>query len=198
VYRTLNILTDTSLQVRLVRITYHDTQKNHPDIQTWAFFVEDEDDFADRMGAKLVEDRVSPETLVPGCLTRLYAFEYMIGNLDWDIPSGKNIITLAFPNGARVAVPYDFDWSKSVDAPWTGLAPEFDRRNLPPLCRSEAEWSHTFMQFETHKTQIRQLYNQFHYLPVEELVPSLSYYEHFFIMIQKDRWKGTVFQTECG
>ena len=57
VYRSYNLLTDLSLQARLARIEYRDTQK--PDLVEafWGFFLEDEDDMAKRNNGKLFKEQ---------------------------------------------------------------------------------------------------------------------------------------------
>ena len=56
-------------------------------------------------------------------------FEYMIGNPDWSDVAGHNVEILD-RGGAALAVPYDFDFSGIVDAPYAEPNPRFKLRSV--------------------------------------------------------------------
>ena len=118
VYRTHNLLTDLSLQARLARIEYRDTQK--PDLVEafWGFFLEDEDDMAKRNNGKLFKEQgVGFEVGDPTLTGMMSVFFYMAGNTDWSMPYQHNVIIVE--RGFEfLPVPYDFDWSGIVGAPY--------------------------------------------------------------------------------
>jgi len=126
-YRLYNRITDESLKVRLARIRYLDRDKLVA--ERWGFFIEDIDDAARRLGKQHVDDVDLPRTALDlEDAARFSLFEFMIGNLDWDMTRGPkkdgccHNARLRAPLGAaRVAitpVPYDFDYSGLVDAPY--------------------------------------------------------------------------------
>lgn len=128
-YRLYNQLTPLSFRARLARIEYvSDTGK--PIIARYGFFIEDADDVAGRNGmreAKLGE-RVPVSRLSSADAARFALFEYMIANLDWSMsagPAGDNCChnsRLIGEGGSAarllVPVPYDFDFSGLVGAPY--------------------------------------------------------------------------------
>ncbi|MFN2099573.1 hypothetical protein [Altererythrobacter sp. MF3-039] len=126
-YRLYNVVTPESHKVRLARITYLDGGK---EVTTrLGFFIEDTDDTARRVGKKEVDTgTVSTRALVRGDLTRYFLFQYMIGNTDFAVYTGPNPDDCCHNSkllGASkdaeselTPVPYDFDNSGLVDAPY--------------------------------------------------------------------------------
>lgn len=55
VYRILNLLTDVSFRIRLLRVTYVDTDRNDRRKSAWVFLIEHRDRLAKRIGASVVE-----------------------------------------------------------------------------------------------------------------------------------------------
>lgn len=152
-YRLYNRLTPMSYRVRLAAIDYVD--ENGRSLGTRpGFFIEDVDDVAARNGAREagVGDRIAPSRLEPEAGGRLAMFQYMIGNLDWSMIAGPegdgcchNSRLIAPAGGtALVPVPYDFDFSGLVDAPYA-VPPDAIRvssvrvRRYQGFCRHNAE-----------------------------------------------------------
>ncbi|WP_205478956.1 hypothetical protein [Sphingomonas arenae] len=136
-YRMLNRLTPQSLNVRLAQIAYRNPD-GRPLVTRAAFFIEDWDGAARRLGMSRprVGDAVARTQLSPAEAARAALFAYMIGNLDWSMrvgPKGEgcchNFRLLSPPGSARVVpIPYDFDFSGLVDAPYAQV-PEGLRLN---------------------------------------------------------------------
>lgn len=138
-YRLYNALTDQSYRVRPVRVNFIDTGRGGRAQVQHAFLIEDVDDVARRNG--MVELEVPVNTLTPAQLdraaaTRYALFQYLIGNLDWDMVSGRageecchNSRLLAASTTTRaniVPAPYDFDYSGLVNAPYAIPAEQFN------------------------------------------------------------------------
>lgn len=131
-YRLYNQLTPASFRVRLATIDYID-EANRPVTSRYGFFIEDIDDVAARnaMRKPVTPDRVARAQLSPADAARVALFEYMIGNLDWSMragPAGEgcchNSRLIGRPAGGPLTpVPYDFDYSGFVDAPYA-VAPD--------------------------------------------------------------------------
>ena len=127
-YRMFNVLAPTSLRARLANVDYMEDGK--PIISRLGFLVEDGDDAAKRNG--LVEmrmpPRISTSQLDATAAARAALFEYMIGNLDWSMRAGPqgdaccHNFRLFGPSATAqtgfIPVPYDFDFSGLVDAPY--------------------------------------------------------------------------------
>jgi len=126
-YRLYNVMTERSLRVRVANVDYAD-EDGRPIISRIGFFIEDSDDAAGRNGMKQLEirQRFSPARLNARDAARVALFQYMIGNLDWSMragPEGANCchnveLIAPSPASAIVPVPYDFDSSGLVNAPY--------------------------------------------------------------------------------
>ncbi len=126
-YRLYNQLTDKSLKVRLAKIRYEDGGKLVA--ERMGFFIEDVDDAASRLGKKKIENSDVPVSAFGREDTARYTlFQYMIGNLDWDMNHGPQINDCCHNSkiiGPAVEaregltpVAYDFDYSGLVNAPY--------------------------------------------------------------------------------
>lgn len=154
-YRLHNLLTPFSFRARLLQVDYSNTA-GKPLASRVGFFLEDLEDVARRNG--MTEAKVGPRTqisrLSPPEAARFALFEYLISNLDWAMqagPAGDNCChngRLVAPNGAAspilVPIPYDWDFSGFVDAPYA-TPPEAIKvgsvrvRRYRGFCRHNAE-----------------------------------------------------------
>jgi hypothetical protein len=140
-YRLYNALTPHSFRARLATIDYVDAS-GRPHATRVGFFIEDVDDVAHRNG--LVEatssDRVPLARIEPTAGARFALFNYLIGNLDWSMRAGPAGETCCH-NGRLIAaskdlsavatpIPYDFDFSGLVDAPYATPPEGFNLRSV--------------------------------------------------------------------
>lgn len=142
-YRLYNEITPYSFRARPLRVTYHDTEGRRRDESHFGFFIEDQSDLArrnNRVALDIETRTVSISQLDAAAAARAALFEFMIGNLDWDMLQSAqdrdcchNVRLLAASNAERTAIvpaPYDFDHSGFVSAPYA-LPPEgLDVRNV--------------------------------------------------------------------
>jgi len=134
-YRLLNLLSPVSLRVRIAIIDYWDLGADAPLASRIGFFIEDIDDAARRNGlAEVDTGAVGVEQLSPRDAARFAVFQYLIGNLDWSMQGGPpgdfcchNAKLLGVTGNARsglIPIPYDFDHSGFVDAPYATPPPQ--------------------------------------------------------------------------
>jgi hypothetical protein len=126
-YRLYNLMTPQSFRARLANIDYLD-QSGRPYISRAGFFIEDFGDVAKRNGMVTAHmgPRVPLEQIDPVSGGRFAVFEYRISNYVWSMragPEGDQCChngRLMSPTGGGVltVVPYDFDFSGLVDAPY--------------------------------------------------------------------------------
>ena len=146
-YRMLNLMTDKSLGVRLARITYHDTSGRREPIEHYGFFTEHFDSLASRHGAEIFfPDQWDPNKANATELATHDLFQYLIGNTDWSVIYGHNIVHLKEPDGFETPVPYDFDFSGLVNASYAGPPPSLPIRSVRErvfrgFCRDDVDWS---------------------------------------------------------
>lgn len=128
-YRLYNAVTPLSFRVRLATINYVE-DNGKPVTTRLGFFIEDADDLAKRndLHEPKFGERIRVDQLSPADAGRYAVFEYMIGNLDWAMNAGppgdscchnsKLLAATEQAASALVPVPYDFDFSGLVDAPY--------------------------------------------------------------------------------
>ncbi len=120
VYQIYQQLSEYCLQVKMVRITYRDIITGKKMTRT-GVLIEDDDEMADRLGGELCKDcyGTSPSQIEPKNQLTQALFQYMIGNTDWSLEMNRNVEIMTLrQKGVMVAVPFDFDFSGFVNAPY--------------------------------------------------------------------------------
>ncbi|MGE5198966.1 MAG: hypothetical protein ACM3H9_04950 [Rhodospirillaceae bacterium] len=203
--RVLNLLTPMSLRVRLARVTYTDTDAGKKPYTRLGIFYEDADDLAKRVDAReLPVPRQMFQYLDQPSLLFMSLFQYMIGNVDYSILALHNVIMLDSVKGARMPVPYDFDYSGLVDAhyaiPAKALPISSVRERLyRGPCKSEAEVEEALKPFREKQAEILALPATLTALGLEDgpRKNAEKYLNEFFDLISKpDKVKKT-FVTDC-
>lgn len=138
VYRILNTLTDISFRVRLMRITYVNTEKNNNEDIRYGFIIEHRDRLAKRLDEPVLQiPRTTVSALDPEYLNLVSMFQYLVGNTDFSPvlgPKGKNCchnqVLFGVESKPILSVPYDFDQAGLVDAPHAGANPNFKLKSV--------------------------------------------------------------------
>lgn len=124
VYKLYNIITPKSFRARLVKVTFVDTVKRKETVVD-GFVIEEEDQMAKRNKTKVLQVKnIQGESTETETFLKMAVFQYMIGNTDWSVSYLHNIRIIAFDSlSIPSVVPYDFDHSGIVNAPYA-LPPE--------------------------------------------------------------------------
>jgi hypothetical protein len=203
VYRLYNLVTPASYRVRAAEVTYRTGEKD-AGLKRFGYVIEDIDDVAGRNHRerlKTVSHGVSAAQMDPRAAGRAAMLEYMIGNLDWDFlaaPAGAecchNSRFLAAKDAtpaaasAVVPVPYDFDYSGFVDAPYA-LAPEKLKvssvrdRLYRGYCVSTGEIPAVIEDFRSHRAEMTALVNGYPALAPKYRAKAVSYLDGFFALL---------------
>lgn len=198
-YRLFNQLTPMSFRARLATIDYVGPD-NRPLISRLGFFIEDVDDVAARnaMQRAPVGQRAMTSQLSRTDAARVALFEYMIGNLDWSMraaPAGERcchnarLIAPAGATGNLAPVPYDFDFSGLVNAPYAiapdGASSVRDRR-YRGYCVHNADVLAMAATFRSQRAPLLAVFNE---IPLDEAARrrAVAYLENFFVDIADDR-----------
>ncbi|MBU6343164.1 MAG: hypothetical protein KGS48_16840 [Bacteroidetes bacterium] len=120
-YRMFEQLTPFSVKARLIRLTLRDTHVEKSKKTMFAMLVEDEEETAARLKGQIVESYgTPPDSLLMNQAALVSVFNYMIGNTDWEIAMIRNVRLLRAPESGKIIVlPYDFDFSGLVSAPYS-------------------------------------------------------------------------------
>jgi len=125
-YRVLNLFTDKSFRARLMRVTYVDDEGRRNEQVRYAFFIEHKKRLAKRIGTPVLNVEETDVSALDGKYLNLTSvFQYFIANTDFSPIAGPpdsncchNYVLFKDDSGPTTAIPYDFDQSGFVDAPY--------------------------------------------------------------------------------
>jgi hypothetical protein len=211
-YRVLNLVTEDSLRVRPVTVTYFDTGRGGREIAAGpGILLEDEEQFAARRGlTTIAEEKLARARYDEQALLLVEAFQYFIGNTDWSAlagPAGSecchNVVPLARADGVLVPIVYDFDSSGIVDAayalPDARLPINTVRDRLyRGVCTDPATLRASFAPFERQRAEIRALFEQHPQLAPRSRVRALEYVDAFYAAIAERRRVERDFRSSCA
>ncbi|WP_162888033.1 hypothetical protein [Sphingomonas mesophila] len=201
-YKLFNALTPLSFRARLAQVDYTD-DAGRPIVSRYAFFIEDIDDVARRNGMTFARmgERFPVSRLAPRDAARFAIFQYMVGNLDWALQAGPagddcchNSRPIA-PQGAASAqlspVPYDFDFSGLVSAPYAtppAMIPVSNvrQRRYRGLCRHNAEARALLAEFRAKRPEMAAILGSIPGLSPAVGARATAYLEGFFRDIATD------------
>lgn len=123
-YRLLNAVTDRSFRVRLLEVTWVDSDERRGRMVRNAFLIEHKNRLAARIGMEEQEIAYADVTsIAPDHLNLSSMFQYLIGNFDFSPTGGSNnecchnYAMYGSSVDSLVAIPYDFDFAGIVNAP---------------------------------------------------------------------------------
>jgi hypothetical protein len=137
-YRILNELTDMSFRVRLLRVSYVDIDGRWDQKVRFAFLIEHVSRLADRIDRKdLAVSGTTVDSIQSDLLNLTSIFEFFIGNTDFSPIAGApgndcchNYVLFGNDADPIVAIPYDFDQSGFVNAPYAHPNQRFRLRSV--------------------------------------------------------------------
>lgn len=190
VYKMYNILTDTSFRVRLVKISFIDSENKKKPIVQHGILVEPEELLAKRTGMVEVKTRsISQRHMYPAMIDRIAIFHYMISNWDWSVPGQHNISVFSpagfNTSGMGIPVPFDFDLCGVVNADYAVPAPEVGvesprDRKFSGMCFTSERYQQDLMFFLEKKNDFYSLINSSPYLTKAGKKDITSFLDQFF------------------
>jgi hypothetical protein len=172
---------------RLISLDITDYSKKKPEkIPSVAFFIEDVDPIAERNNAT----EIKGSTLVPGRFNakesvRNDLFQFMIGNIDWSAVYQHNIRVIKSGNDPFIAIPYDFDMSGFVNAPYAQSTREHVYRGF---CRDEKllqEVRQEFIKLQSDFNSTIDAHSE--YFSSADTDDMKSYLQGFYDILKKDQ-----------
>ncbi|TAD86412.1 MAG: hypothetical protein EAY75_08480 [Bacteroidetes bacterium] len=202
VYKMYNLLTPMSFRVRLLHLTYSDSKGKKKPFTNYAFLIEDVDAMAKRSDCIETNRRMVPtEATQRAQTTLLMLFEYMIGNTDFSVPANHNvrlIIPKADTMQVPYTVPYDFDYSGLVNAPYAIPDPMLPIQTVTErlyrgFARSTEELTEATQLFKDKKEQILALINDCAPLEAYTKREVKNYLQEFFELIESEKRIASTF-----
>ena len=210
-YRLYNLLTPRSFRVRLANITYQGDD-GRPIAQRAAFFIEDLKDVAKRNASR--ETHAPPliaiGELSPADAARYAMFQHMIANHDWSMRAGPQgdecchnakLIGAEGP-GTVIPIPYDFDYSGFVGAPYATPPDQLGihdvhQRFYRGYCSHNAYALAAAQQMRAARPQMLAALSETPGLDPKTVRKAANYLEGFFADIATDASTGGKILNRC-
>ncbi|MBE0591176.1 MAG: hypothetical protein IH616_02100 [Gemmatimonadales bacterium] len=212
IYRIYGLLTPRSFRVRLARITYLDSDGKRDPLTRYGFFVEREEAMAARNGWEVLKvPVVPPDQMQQEDLARFEVFQFFIGNTDFEpfqpaegaeFCCHNAVLIGSIPDGVVVPVPYDFDWSGVISAPYArpqailGIRSVRERRYWG-VCRPREALDAVFPDFVARRDAIAELVRSQPGLDPKRLERTLEYFGEFYEIIGDARKVTREMEDQC-
>jgi hypothetical protein len=199
-YKMYNLLTPRSFLVRLADIDYRDSS-GRPIVSRVGYFLEDLSDVARRNGLKQTHARtmIPASDLSPIDAARYALFQDMIANHDWSMragPAGKTCCHNAeligpLGPGTTIPIPYDFDFSGFVDAPYATPPDELHissvrQRVYRGYCADNAQAIEVARQMRDARPQLMAAITSTPGLEPQRAARAIRFLDGFFADIETD------------
>jgi len=209
-YRIFNQMTDNSFRVRLLRITYVDTDKGNRERTELGFLIEHRDQVAKRIDLSVNSvESVNVDQLNGVHLNLESVFQYLIANTDFspiraakDEPCCHNNVLFGDQDGEVLAVPYDFDMSGFVDARYATPNPRFDIRDVRDRlyrgrCVNNQYLDSSKQAYIDQKQAIFELVESNEYLSNGTRKKTVKFVDKFYDVIENTKKFKTELTDEC-
>lgn len=170
-----------------------------------AFVIEEDEALARRLGATvfdLEEGRNVPATAFdPRSRMTNAVTQYMLGNPDWSDEAGHNVEILD-RGGVALAIPYDFDFSGLVDAPYATPPPEYRldsvrERYYRGWCESPFTTTEVIARFRDAREEILDIWRSHEGLSDRARRRGLRYLDEFFDAVESEERAERRFLRDC-
>ena len=210
-YQIFNLISNVGYRVRLLQITYKDTEGGLEEdaIERFGFLIESDLELADRVGGETVEvPGVSMASLDSQQLATVFTFQYLIGNTDWSLVMADTDDTCCHNGdlfdigGARYFVPYDFDLSGLVNTRYAKPDPSLRIRRVTQrlyrgYCMSSDDLRDAIVAIKGLKDDILGVPGQVPGLPEEEITSTIRYLDQFFDQAKDEEALVQLFERRC-
>jgi len=199
-YRILNVMTDASYRVRLLRITYVDTDGKRADDTRWGFVIEHKDRLAKRLNKSVLDiPKTTSASLNPEYANMISMYHLLIGNTDFSPIKGStgdacchNHVLFGNENEPVWSIPYDFDQAGLVNAPHAGPNPRLKLRNVRDRlyrgrCLRNDQINSTIAMYEEKREAIMQVLGELDVAKSGSVKSMTSYVKNFYKILGSER-----------
>jgi len=199
-YRLLNAITDLSFRARLLRVTYVDSEEQRDEQVRYAFLIEHKNRLAERIDRKdLKIERTTLSSIQPDYLNLTSVFEFFIGNTDFSPLAGApgnecchNYVLFGNDVDPLLAIPYDFDQSGFVDAPYAIPNEQLRIRTVRQRlyrgrCANNSHLTTSLREFENNRDALYALIHEQEGLDSKVRKRIIRYIDDFYEVIDNPR-----------
>ena len=204
IYKIYDLISPQCMKARLVRVSFEDSMGKVKPKTQYSILIEDDMKAAKRNFTYINDVKmVRMENVNAAEFTKLAVFEYLIGNTDWSVPYLHNI-KLAYKDSTStpIAIPYDFDHSGMVDAPYA-MPPEqlelssVRERRYRGFCQPMDTFKPTFDLFNKLKNDIYKVYTDCPYIDEKYKKNAIRYLDDFYKVINTPKTAEREFGYPC-
>jgi len=210
-YRIFNIISDIGYRVRLLHITYRDTDERRKDdlIERYGFLMESQPGLAARVGGQPVNATgISLRSLDDDHAAAVYIFQYLIGNTDWSfvMADGDDVCChngdILDIDSNRYYVPYDFDLVGLVNSKYAYPDPSLPIRKVTQryylgFCTSRDTLQSALGIIKSHKEEILGVLSDIPGLPEKDRNRSIDFLNQFFTRADDEEKMLKSFERRC-
>jgi len=210
-YKFLAALTENSFDTRLLRVTYVDSDRPAKSRTKYAFLIEEKEKLADRIGARLAKvESIQFDELNHTQTNLVTVYSYFIGNTDFSATRGPgkgfcchNIVLFEQEPGIKLPIPYDFDFSGMVDAPYAAPNPRLKinfvtTRLYRGLCRNNELLDDTFNLFHERRDQFYALISGLQGLSDKSKKKMRKFLDDFYVTVNDESLVNRSFVKRCS
>ena len=210
-YRFLSVLTNSSFGVRLLQVSYVDTEGAAP-MTKLGFVIEDDDDVAERIGMSSIKSGdISSDDIDPMAQNFINVFQYLVGNTEFSLVRAEpgafcchNIDLMSATKGAPYTpVAYDFDFAGLVNAPYAAPNPRFNIKNVRQrtfrgLCANNELLPDTLQRFIDNREAIYGVVDSLELLSSKSRRDVTRYLDEFYDRISQPKSVNASFVERCN
>lgn len=204
VYKLYNLLSSQSFRARLIKVTLEDPKNKKAVSPFYGILLEDEHQMAKRNNSVLVKRKIRPQQTMQGPFLRMAVFEYLIGNTDWSVEYMQNIKLIARDTiSVPMTVPYDFDMSGIVNAPYALPAEELEMRSVRErryrgYCVQNMKiFDSTIVYYNQLKKDIYNIYTGCSLLDARYVKATVQFLDEFYSIINNPKSLQREFGYPC-
>jgi hypothetical protein len=193
-YKLWEILSPYTFRTQLIRLHYTTPDGSAYQPPATAFLLEDPEEVATRLsGREYGSEVISQNALETRAVVMMYLFQFMIGNTDWFVTNRHNLDFFGFPGHALlVTVPYDFDYSGLVDAPYASHHESLDlasvtTRYYQGKCYPEEEVRAALEPFLANKAAILEAWKAVPGLDERSVRHVTEYLQQFYDIVESPK-----------
>jgi hypothetical protein len=203
-YRVQHLITPLSFNARLLRVTYVDSASRDTLARRYAFVVEEDDAFAERVGGKAQTTKgATAADLDPRETAVFGVWEYFTGNTDFSIAGLHNVVLLS-RDTSYYPVAHDYDFSGAVHTRYATVPQQLRIRDVTErvmrgYCVPAANFDSAFALFKAKKNAIYALYHDPIAAPLDHDVvdQTLRYFDAFYSVIDNPRQARSQIVERC-
>ena len=200
-YRVFNELTDASFRVRLLKISFDESENDKDPLVRYGFFIEHKKRLAKRLDSQVMKpaERIPGASLVPEQAAIAELFQYLVSNTDFSFIAPPlndtcchNAVLFDAGDGKYLPIPYDFDRTGLVSPP-NGLPDaklgqrSFRDRVYRGFCRDEAVMAAALDKTREARGSIEQLIAEETSLSDRSKDRTLKFVADYYEVIDNDK-----------